>query len=275
MMTGVWKMHLIELPSKLSTQILSTSKKHLSFSKLIGALSSSMEALDLLSWFFGIPISLNSHFSSLFFYNMVMCAHGHRCAHKTWTSSSPSWQPMWLQCPTWPPLETLTQTTHFWTYIYTQHEGYKLSHGQLGSWLMKGYLLDRGAGWTLSTFWLQSIHWLGRLVMCGLGLGPKLRLGLSLGGLQLFGEDFQMLCIVSVMSMLSLYAPKLVISHLSHASQQNNPSGWTITSGYRERLRTHSHIPVSTGIGPLGWCMISVSSNHRSVLLSALSNQHG
>ena len=46
--------------------------------------------------------------------------------------------------------------------IYTQHEGYKLSHGQLGSWLMKGCLPDRGAGWTLSPFWLQSIHWLWR-----------------------------------------------------------------------------------------------------------------
>ena len=53
-----------------------------------------------------------------------------------------------------------------------------------------------------------------------------------------------------VMSVLSLYAPKLVILHLSRAFQQNDPSGWTIMSRQCERLRAHSHIPVLTGIGP-------------------------
>ena len=54
-----------------------------------------------------------------------------------------------------------------------------------------------------------------------------------------------------LMSAPSLYAPKPVISRLLRTSQWNDPSGWTITSGHRERPRMHSHIPVSTGIGDI------------------------
>ena len=59
-------------------------------------------------------------------------------------------------------------------------------------------------------------------------------------------------CLTSVnalMSVPSLYMPKPVILCLSHASQQNALSGWTITPGYHERPRMHSHILVLTGIG--------------------------
>ena len=61
-----------------------------------------------------------------------------------------------------------------------------------------------------------------------------------------------------VMSAPSLYAPKPVISRLLCASQRNDPSGWTITSGHHERPRTHSHIPVSTGIGPFRTMRVTV-----------------
>ena len=54
---------------------------------------------------------------------------------------------------------------------------------------------------------------------------------------------------ISVMSTLSPYAPKLVISCLSHASWQNDLCSWTITPSFYRWPRMHSHTLVLTGIG--------------------------
>ena len=69
-----------------------------------------------------------------------------------------------------------------------------------------------------------------------------------------------------VMSTLSLYMPKPVILCLSCASQQNDLSGWTITSGYREWPRMHSHIP-------LIWlqCLYGQNKDLRSIHCSMVS----
>ena len=82
-------------------------------------------------------------------------------------------------------------------------------------------------------------------------------------------------CVGVLMSALSLYAPKPVILCLSHALQQNDPSSWTITSGYHERPRTHSHIWFRWEWAPLGRCSVLLSSNCWSALSLALSNRCG
>ena len=74
-----------------------------------------------------------------------------------------------------------------------------------------------------------------------------------------------------LMSALSFYMPKLVISRLSNTSQQNNPSGWTIMSGYHKRPRTQSYPSFNGNQPPLGQCSTLLSPNHRS----ALPDQHG
>ena len=78
-----------------------------------------------------------------------------------------------------------------------------------------------------------------------------------------------------VMSVLSLYTRKPVISHLSRTSQQNNLSSWMIMSGYCEWLRMHTWlqalIPATIRLLQLHTCLIinSIASTIKSISASA------